>query len=117
VVLPPLVSTNTLTTIQYRRCGGVLRQVARIPDTHSYWPLRALFFRAWQSPTKTFGDGVCLWKITSSLENAPCDGTIFNSGSECFFLYIVLCPSLFFEWIFFRWIRHFIRTIYVTVFK
>jgi hypothetical protein len=100
--------------------SSVLTKWIRIIQ-HRWWrfypaPLRALFFRAWQS---------CFKKITSCLAgrrawqscNVPCNGTIFNSEPACLFSYIVLYPWLFFNWIYFRWVRYSVRTIYITVFK
>jgi hypothetical protein len=43
--------------------------------------------------------------------------SFFNPGPAWLFLYIVLRPSLFFSWWYFRWISYGVRTIYVTVYK
>ena len=76
-----------------------------------------LYQRAWQSPTKTFGNGVYLWNMTWPLGKAPCNGTIFNPEPMWLFSYIVLYMPLFFYWLYYRWIHYSVRTIYITVYK
>ena len=107
-------------------CGGALKMKCLRIIQCRWWrfysasicPMRRLFCRAWQFCFKGITWCFYAWyHCWSLLENTPCNGTIFNPEPMWLFLYIVLCPWLFFNWLYYRWTHHAVRTIYITVYK